>query len=231
MAKRIAILQSNYIPWKGYFDIIHDVDEFIFHDDRQYTKQDWRNRNQIKTERGATWLTIPVGSSEKRRICDVELPGGGWAAEHRRRIAAAYAGAPHFATYALLFESVYPHPWRLLSDLNQHLIRAIAGDVLRLTTRFRDSRELDLHEQRAQRVLEIVGKTGADVYVSGPSARAYLDPARFAERGVDLVWKSYDGYPEYPQFHPPFVHGVSILDLLFHTGADASHYIWGWRTA
>ena len=73
--------------------------------------------------------------------------------------------------------------------------------------------------------------SGADVYVSGPSARAYLDPARFAERGVDLVWKSYDGYPEYPQFHPPFVHGVSILDLLFHTGADASHYIWGWRTA
>src|SRR6266700_2308559 len=90
MPKRLAILQSNYIPWKGYFAIIHDVDEFVFHDDLQYTKQDWRNRNRIKTERGATWLTIPVGNSEKRRICDVELPGGSWAADHWRRIAAAY---------------------------------------------------------------------------------------------------------------------------------------------
>ena len=231
MLKRLAILQSNYIPWKGYFDIIHDVDEFVFHDDLQYTKQDWRNRNRIKTDRGATWLTIPVGNSEKRRICDVELRGGSWAADHWRRIAAAYGRAPYFETYRPLLESIWRHPWRYLSDLNQHLIRTIAGDILGLTTRFRDSRELELRERREDRVLEIVARTGAGVYVSGPAARAYIDPARFAERGVELVWKSYDGYPEYPQFHPPFVHAVTILDLLFHTGADAARYIWGWRTA
>ena len=231
MSKRVAILQSNYIPWKGYFDIIHEVDEFIFHDDLQYTKQDWRNRNRIKTPAGPAWLTIPVGGSEHRRICDVELPSGSWAAEHWRRIAAAYGAAPFFDRYGPLFEEIFGRPWQYLSDLNQHLVRTIAHDLLGLTTRFRDSRELDLHSRREQRVLDILEQTGADVYVSGPAAKAYLDPAHFAERRVELVWMRYDGYPEYPQFHPPFVHEVTILDLLFHTGPQAPRYIWGWRAA
>jgi len=230
MPKRLAILQSNYIPWKGYFDIIHDVDEFVFHDDLQYTKQDWRNRNRIKTERGATWLTIAVGPSEKRRICDVELPAS-WATDHWRRITDAYAAAPFFETYRPLLESTWRRPWRFLSDLNQHLIRTIAIDILGLATQFRDSRELDLRERRQERVLEIIEKTRAGVYVCGPAAKAYIDPARFAARGIELVWKSYGGYPEYSQFHPPFVHAVTILDLLFHTGPDAPHHIWGWRRA
>ena len=62
MTKKVAILQSNYIPWKGYFDIINMVDEFILFDDMQYTKRDWRNRNIIKTAAGLKWLTIPVDS-------------------------------------------------------------------------------------------------------------------------------------------------------------------------
>lgn len=229
MPKRVAILQSNYIPWKGYFDIIHDVDEFIFHDDLQYTKQDWRNRNRIKTARGVSWITIPVGSDEKRLICDVVLPATSWAADHWRRIEASYARAPFFETYRPLFEDIYlGRPSRFLSDLNQHLIRAIAG-LLGAGTRCRDSRELDLRGSKQDRVIDIVQRIGGDVYVSGPSAKAYLDPGRFADAGIELVWKDYDGYPEYQQLHPPFVHQVTILDLLFHTGPDAPYYIWGWR--
>ena len=60
MSKKVAILQSNYIPWKGYFDIIASVDEFIIFDEMQYTTRDWRNRNRIKTQNGLKWLTIPV---------------------------------------------------------------------------------------------------------------------------------------------------------------------------
>lgn len=231
MTKRVAILQSNYLPWKGYFDIIHDVDEFVFHDDLQYTKQDWRNRNRIKTPDGAAWLTIPVGDSEQRLICEVELPAGNWARDHWRRIEAAYARAPHFERYRdLLRDALLGSEWRLLSDLNQHLIRLIARVLLGLKIELRDSRSLDLGDARKQeRVLAIVRKTGADVYVSGPAAKAYLEPRRFEEAGVTLVWKDYGGYPEYEQFHPPFRHDVTILDLLFHTGPDAPHYIWGWR--
>ena len=105
--KKVAIVQSNYIPWKGYFDIIHDVDTFVFHDDLQYTKGDWRNRNRIKTPVGTRWLTIPVGTDEHRRICDVPLPGREWARKHWRRIAAAYAAAPFFPRYRNFFEALY----------------------------------------------------------------------------------------------------------------------------
>lgn len=229
MPKRVAILQSNYIPWKGYFDIIHDVDEFIFHDDLQYTKQDWRNRNRIKTPSGPAWLTVPVGDREDRLICEVELPATDWPREHWRRIEAAYARAPHLETYRPLLEEIYLRgKWRRLSDLNQHLIRAIA-QALKIGTRFRDSRELSLQGRKQDRVLEILEQVEADVYVSGPAARSYLDEQRFADAGIELRWKSYDGYPEYPQFHPPFVHEVTILDLLFHTGDEAWRSIWGWR--
>ena len=231
MAKRVAILQSNYIPWKGYFDIIHEVDEFIFHDDVQYTKQDWRNRNRIKTAAGPVWLSIPVGSDDKRRICDVELPSGSWAADHWQRITDAYRAAPHFGRYRDLFASIYARPWRRLSDLNQMLVCTVARDILGMSTSFRDTRELDLHSRREQRVLDILEQTGAEVYVSGQAAKTYIDPSHFEERGIDLVWMRYDGYPEYPQFHPPFVHEVTILDLLFHTGPEATRYIWGWRAA
>lgn len=58
--KKVAIVQSNYIPWRGYFDLIAFVDEFIIYDDMQYTKRDWRNRNRIKTSQGLQWITVPV---------------------------------------------------------------------------------------------------------------------------------------------------------------------------
>jgi hypothetical protein len=229
MGKRVAILQSNYIPWKGYFDIIHDVDEFIFYDDRQYTKQDWRNRNRIKTPTGTAWLTIPVGGRGVRRICDVELPVSEWACEHWCRLESSYARAPYFEVNRAMLEEIYlGTTWRYLSDLNQHLIRTIAS-TLAITTAFRDSRQLEIRGSKQERLLDILRQTGADVYVSGPAARSYIEPSRFAEEGIELRWMDYAGYPEYPQLHPPFVHEVTVLDLLFHTGPDAPRYIWGWR--
>ncbi|HEX8409247.1 MAG TPA: WbqC family protein [Thermoanaerobaculia bacterium] len=229
MPKRVAILQSNYIPWKGTFDLIHDVDEFVFLDDVQYTRQDWRNRNRIKTDRGARWLTIPVGTHLDRRLCDVELPDS-WAAEHWRELTRWYAGAPFFEWCRPVVEPLYRDgPFRLLSDWNQHAIRTIARDLLGITTHFRDSRELERRGRGQEHVLGLLQQLDAGAYVSGPAAKAYLEPERFAAAGIELVWKSYDGYPESPQFHPPFAHDVTILDLLFHTGPRAPWFIWGWR--
>lgn len=230
MTKRVAVLQSNYIPWKGYFDIIHDVDEFIFHDDLQYTKLDWRNRNRIKTARGVTWLTIPVGVRTDRLICDVELPRTDWARRHWRQLEAAYASAPFFRQYRTALEPLF-HDATLqhLSDLNQALIRTIARDLLHIPTMFRDSREFRLEGTKEDRLLDLLRQAEADIYISGPAARAYLDQERFTQSGLELRWKDYSGYPEYPQLHPPFAHEVTILDLLFHVGEDAPAYIWGWR--
>ena len=228
---KVVINQSNYLPWKGYFDLIHDADLFIFHDDLQYTKNDWRNRNKLKTAAGASWFTIPVGADEHRLICEVRLPADDdWAQRHWRRLEENYRHAPFFARYAPFFRSVYlERRWATLSELNQYLIEAIAREFLGITTRFADSRTYALKEKKQERVLELLRATGATSYISGPAAKSYLEESRFTAAGLKLVWKDYTGYPEYPQRHPPFEPAVSIIDLLFNTGPEAPHYIWGWR--
>ncbi len=229
---RVGIIQSNYIPWKGYFDIIHDVDLFVFYDDVQYTKNDWRNRNRIKTEHGERWLTIPVGKRESRRICDVALPSSPWALDHWRRLEAAYRRAPYFEVYRAYFEEFYlRRPWSTLSEFNQALVTGIARDLLGITTPYVDSRTFHLTQSKGGRVVELLQHVGASMYVSGPSAKAYITDEGFLAAGIRVEWKDYRGYPEYDQFHGPFVHAVTILDLLFHTGPLAPYYIWGWRAA
>lgn len=227
---RVGIIQSCYIPWKGYFDIIHDVDLFVFHDDLQYTKGDWRNRNRIKTSGGERWLTIPVGTDEHRRICDVRLPADDWARSHWRRLDAAYHQAPFFKHYRDYFEQLYlGRAWTSLSELNQAMTVGIARDLLGITTTFTQSTAFELTQAKGARVLELLAKTGATEYVSGPAARAYITDDEFLAAGITPIWKDYSGYPTYQQLHPPFSHRVTILDVLFHTGPEAPWHIWGWR--
>ena len=228
--KKVVILQSNYIPWKGYFDLLNDADVFIFYDDVQYTKNDWRNRNKIMTQGGPRWLTIPTGIDANRLVCEVALNDPGWQAKHWETIRQNYMRAPHFKFYRPFFEEIYRGTeWRTLSELNHHLIKHIARDLLGSTTEFDDSRRYQLSGQRLERLLYLVGQSGATQYISGPAAKSYIDEAEFARIGVDLVWKDYSGYPEYPQGQLPFEHGVSILDVLFNVGPAASDVIWGWR--
>src|SRR5574338_241489 len=228
--KDVVILQSNYIPWKGYFDLIHDADLFIFYDDLQYTKNDWRNRNKIKAASGAEWITIPAGSDTNRLICEVELKDPTWQQKHWKTLLQNYRNCPHFERYQSFFEDFYRgRRWANLSDMNQRLIRHIATEFLGIRTEFQDSRVFNLSGQKQDRLLELVSKVGTERYISGPAAKSYIESARFEEAGIELVWKDYSGYPEYPQRFPPFEHGVSILDLLFNVGPDAPWYIWGWR--
>jgi dTDP-4-amino-4,6-dideoxygalactose transaminase len=176
---------------------------------------------------------IPVGKvGREQRICDVRLPGATWAADHWRRLAQAYRRAPHFNDYRQYFEDLYLHTaWQTLADLNQALVVGIARDLLGIDTPVADSLGYEVAGQKTDRLLSLLERCGADCYVSGPSARAYLDEPRFTERGIRVIWKDYRGYPEYGQLYPPFEHGVTILDLLFHVGANAPWYIWGWREA
>lgn len=230
--KKVAILQSNYLPWKGYFDIIHDVDLFIFYDDVQYTKNDWRNRNKIKTANGSTWITIPVGTNLNRLVCEVELQDSAWATKHWSSIRHAYCKAPYFNLYKEFFEDVYlGQNWKNLSQLNQYLIKHIATTFLDIKVDFGDSREYEVIGDRQERLISLLKRVKADIYVSGPLAKNYIDDAVFKAADIELTYKNYSSYPEYPQFNPPFEHGVSIIDLLFHVGPAAAEYIWGWRRA
>jgi hypothetical protein len=230
--KTVVILQSNYIPWKGYFDLMHDADEFILFDDRQYTRRDWRNRNQVKTEKGVQWLTIPVDVKGKfeQRIDETLIADRTWASNHWNRLVQLYRKAPHFKTYADQIEAFYRSAANepMLSLVNRGFLEGV-GKVLGLNTALRWSSEFPSAEGKTKRLVDLCKATRASRYISGPAARDYIQSELFEQAGVELTFKSYDGYPEYPQQYAPFTHGVTVLDLLFNVGPDAPWYIWGWR--
>ncbi len=228
---RIAVLQSNYIPWKGYFDIIHDVEQFVFNDELQYTKNDWRNRNKIKTPDGTLWLTLPVGTDQHRLIEEVRLPENkAIFRKHIASIRANYVHAPYFKMVMPFFEDAFlDREWEYLSKLNQYLIKQISREFLGIETEFRDSHEFEKTGVKHERLLTMLLSAGATTYVSGPAAKDYIVAEDYEKAGIELVWKDYSGYPEYKQLYPPFDHAVSIIDLLMNTGTDAPWYIWGWR--
>ena len=228
--KKVAVLQSNYIPWKGYFDIIHDVDEFIFHDDLQYTKNDWRNRNKILVQGKPVWLTIPVGANENRLIIDVEMQDKSWQKKHWLTLKMAYGRLPGFKLYEDFFYNVYmEREWQYLYELNRYLIEKISQDYLGIKTKFSDSRDYQSHGKKNEKLLSLLQSANTNIYVSGPAAKDYIIPELYDSAGIKIVWKDYDGYPIYNQNSQEFAHYVSILDLLFNTGKDSPYYIWGWR--
>ena len=227
---KVAIIQSNYIPWKGYFDIINDSDIFVFLDDVQYTKNDWRNRNKIKTPKGLSWLTIPSGSNLNRLINEVELKDNNWQKEHWAKITIHYKDSMYFNLYHDFFEDIYlKRKWSSLSELNQYIIKKISREILGINTEFVNSNELESDGKKQDKVLSLVSSVSGSVYLSGPAAKDYNDDQLFKDKGIKLIYKDYSNYPEYEQFHPPFEHGVTILDLIFHKGPEAPYYIWGWR--
>ncbi|MFC4303413.1 WbqC family protein [Cohnella boryungensis] len=228
--KKVAVIQSNYIPWKGYFDIIHDVDLFIFYDDVQYTKNDWRNRNRVKSNQGTQWITVPIGSHNSQLINEVEISNKLWAKKHFNTLKMNYSKTPYFHRYLAFLEHVYlEREWCYLSELNQYLIKIISKEFLGIETLFADSREYSASGVSLDRLIDLLKQVQADTYISGPAANSYIKSESFFEAGIELVYKDYSGYPEYPQLNPPFDHYVSIMDLLFHTGPDAAYFIWGWR--
>lgn len=223
--KRIAILQSNYIPWKGYFDMIAAVDEFILYDDVQFTKNDWRNRNRIKTPQGVKWLTIPVGQVISRRIRDVELPKVNWQMKHWKALESNYRRAPHFNDVAAILEPFYTKcQYSHLSELNKKLIEVICL-YLGITTKISNSWDYSLVDGKVERLVDLCTQAGASEYISGPAAKDYIENDVFVKSNIKIEWFSYQGYIEYPQLWGGFSHEVTILDLLFNCGKDSPHYM------
>ena len=224
--KKIAILQSNYIPWKGYFDMIAAVDEFIIYDDVQFTKNDWRNRNKIKTPKGLEWLSIPVGQGINRRIRDVVIANSLWQDKHWKSIEANYSRAPHFDEVSSFLKPIYDkRAYNYLSQINRELIEAVCV-FLGISTKIRNSWDYELGEGKTERLVDLCIQAGANEYISGPSAKNYINPQIFTEKEIKLTWFEYNNYPDYVQlWGGGFQHGVSIIDLLFNCGKASPHYM------
>ena len=212
--KRVAIVQSNYIPWRGYFDLISSVDEFILLDDVQYTKQDWRNRNRIKTENGVVWLTIPVQGGLHKRIDQVEVANPGWASRHLATLTQAYRSAPGLERCLPWLTELYQEAnSSLLSEVNRAFLERICAE-LGVTTPLVPSRLYGASGTKSRSLLELCLAAGADEYLSGPAARSYLDEGLFERAGMRSAGSSTRSTRRYPQLYPPFEPRLSILDLL-----------------
>jgi hypothetical protein len=226
---KVVILQPSYIPWRGYFDQIRRADLFIFYDDVQYDKRGWRNRNQIKTSQGKQWLTIPVHSKGAREGIPINLIkidwSKPWSKNHLKALTFAYAKAPHFRSFLPWLESVYMRRDELLVDFTVDTTIELARKLGISHTQFMRSSELDnIDGRRTDRLVQILTCVGASHYITGPSARNYIEQHKFDAVGITLEYLEYN-YPEYPQLYPPYDPFVTILDLMFMTGAEALKYI------
>ncbi len=225
MKKRIAILQSNYIPWKGYFDIIAGVDEFILYDDVQFTKNDWRNRNRIKTVSGSTWLSIPVYHRLNDKIRDVKVSRKNWNIKHWKTLQQNYSKAASFSQVKPFIEELYGrHHSEFLSEINFSFITAI-NEFLGINTTITRSSDYQYSGDKSERILALCKAANAEVYISGSAAMDYLDVELFKNENIRIEWADYRNYPEYPQLHPPFEEKVTILDLIMTMGHDAGYYL------
>ena len=230
MRNRTVIIQSNYIPWRGYFDLLAHADTVVLFDSVQSTKNDWRNRNMIKCHDGKAWLTIPVRHSNELRIRDVKIATQGWHLKHLRTIRQSYARAPFAAELLPEIERWYTQAGHLdsLSAVNRIFLFNICH-CLGIECRFVEVQDILADEDHdrlepSARLVEICRRIGTSAYLSGPAARNYLDAAQFDSAGIGVEWFDYDGYPEYPQLHGPFDPAVSILDLLLMNGPDSSRF-------
>lgn len=222
---KVGVIQSSYIPWRGYFDFIASVDTFVFHDDIQYTKSDWRNRNRIKTPKGTEWLTVPVHYKEvSQLICDTGIDySTSWPQKHLQKIQESYREVPYVQVVLNMLDRVLATKPETISNLNIELTKLICN-YLCIPTPLLSSSDFFLTGKKTDRLIELLEKLNATTYLSGPSADAYLDRGAFSRNGIRLEYKSYE-YDPYPQLWGPFDGAVTILDLIANCGPDAKEHI------
>lgn len=224
---KVAISQSNYIPWRGYFDMIASVDVFVLYDEVQYTRRDWRNRNKIKAPHGLQWLTVPVETkgSYHQKISDVQVSEHSWSENHWKAIRLAYGRAPFWSEQEGWLESLFSGVQSdKLVDINRHFLDGILS-FLNIETQIVRSSDLPGPGGQNERLLGLCSELGATHYLSGPAAATYLDTSLFAANGVQVEWMDYSSYPTYTQMWGDFVGEVSVLDLILNVGTHAQSLI------
>lgn len=226
---KVAIMQSNYIPWRGYFDMINMVDEFIIFDSVQYSKKTWRNRNYIKTLNGLELLSIPVKVKGKlnQSIYEVETTDNHWKRKHWKSISINYSKSKYFNDYKHIFENIYLNSnENNLSKINVIFIKEICK-ILNIKTKIKYDYEYNYKHTLGDvsSIIDLLKNAKAGIFLNGPTAKQYMTEKMFSPHNIDLIWMDYSDYAEYTQLFPPFEYNVSILDLIFNTGPDAHKYM------
>ncbi len=241
MSSRVqaVILQSGYIPWLGYFDLIEKADVFVFLDDVQWTTRDWRNRNRVRTSEGWTWLTVPVQSSKPHyeySVKDVEIDNSrNWQEKHLRTLQSWYKKTPYFGEVYPIIDSTLHNKQKFVVDLNYELIFKICNYIGLKGTKFLFSQEMSISREikKTEKLIGILEEIGGVAsYISGPSAKSYLEKSKFEGKGIKVEWHDYQ-HPYYRQNtwgSNIFIPYLSIIDLLFNHGEESLEILSGTKT-
>lgn len=217
----VSIHQPQYLPWLGYFDKVERSDVFVFLDNVQFKKNEWQNRNKIKTSDGWQWLSVPVIHGFTQKISEVEINNTvQWGRKHLMALVTHYSKAPFYKDYIDFFEQAYTQEWTFLVDINVHVIKYLV-DVLGLSDKkFVLASDLESREGSTERLIDICKQLGGDVYLSGKDGAKYMDLEIFKEEGIQVIFQDYK-HPQYDQLYGDFEPFLSIIDLLFNCGPES----------
>jgi len=226
-AMKAVILQPMYLPWMGYFGLIDIANIFVFYDDVQFVERSWQRRNKIKMpNKDWIWLSVPIIKKFGQRINEVKINNNiNWAEKHWKSLKYAYTKARFFEDYAYIFKKIYVNKkWEYLVDLDVTTIKEISKLLGLDNTKFMFSCELNAEGEKTDRLINILNRIGADEYITGPAAKAYIEADKFKKAGIRLYWYEFK-HPTYPQLYGEFVPYLSVIDLLFNTGEKSIDYI------
>ncbi len=217
---RVAIHQPQFLPWLGYLDKIDQAELFVVLDSVQFKKNEWQNRNRIRTSQGWQWLTVPVLHTFGQRIMDTRINQTvDWQGKHLRAVEIHYGRAAHRDRFLEGLRETYRRPWEKLSDLNLAVLKWLL-ETFGITTPLRLASEMSLRVDPTDRLIDICRAVGATHYLAGSGAAEYMDLPRFEASGVTLEVQDFR-HPVYPQCYDPFIPGMAAIDLLFTSGDDA----------
>jgi hypothetical protein len=220
--------QPSYLPWLGYLDKMAKADVFVVMDDLQYEKENFQNRNRVKLNNGAGWLTVPVErGTQLDRIDEKKIQNGGSPKEHWQRrtwetLKIHYGRAPYFAHYAEELEDVYTRRWERLLDIDLHML-GLARKWFGIDVPVVHSSSLALAGQKTDRIIDMCKKVGATTYLSGRGgSTGYLDVDALRRAGIAVMWQQFT-HPKYPQRYPQlgFIPNLAFLDLLLNCGPES----------
>lgn len=216
-----AIHQPQYLPWLGYFDKFDKADIFCYLDNVQYKKNDWQNRNRIKTADGWQWLTTPVIYQFPEKIYEVKINNTvNWKRKHLQALITNYKKAPYFDEYIEIFQQLYDNDWEQLSELNIELVERIRTALNLGSKKTVLASSLELAEDPTDRLIDICKLLGCDTYLAGVDGSRYMELSRFEKRRIKVIFQNFI-HPVYPQLFGEFISNLSVVDLLFNLGPDS----------
>jgi len=220
----VTIHQPNYMPWAGFFHKWLISDAFVILDTVQYHKNEWQNRNRIKTANGAQWITVPVSYRMPQTIQEVGIATPNWARKQVSAIEQAYAKAPCLDLYWPELKNALSQPWERVAALNVAMIRSL-GTMLGCRAPLYLASEMKAEStDPTDRLISLCQELNGDAYLSGREGRGYLQAEKFNDAGIELWFQEVEA-PHYPQLHGEFISHLSVIDMLFNLGPATSEII------